>query len=75
PLADLEAELEHEFAREDIATVGGLALAELGHVPRAGERFVLDGWRFTVELVIRRRVRRVSVWPPDGDVPDEGSGT
>jgi len=75
PLADLEAELEHECAREDIATVGGLALAELGHVPRAGERFVLDGWRFTVELVIRRRVRRVSVWPPDGDVPDEGSGT
>lgn len=64
PLADLEAELDHEFEREDVATVGGLALAELGHVPRAGERFTLDNWRFTVELVIRRRVRRVSVWPP-----------
>ncbi|HET9065933.1 MAG TPA: hemolysin family protein [Gemmatimonadales bacterium] len=63
PLADLEAELGHEFDREDVATVGGLALSELGHVPRAGERFVLDGWRFTVELVIRRRVRRVTVWP------------
>ncbi len=62
-LADLEAELEHEFDREDVATVGGLALSELGHVPRAGERFVLDDWRFTVELVIRRRVRRVTVWP------------
>lgn len=62
-LAVLEAELEHDFEREDVATVGGLALAELGHVPRSGERFVLDRWRFVVELVIRRRVRRVSVWP------------
>lgn len=62
-LADLESELDHEFEREDVATVGGLALSELGHVPRAGERFVLDDWRFTVELVIRRRVRRVTVWP------------
>lgn len=63
PLADLEAELEHDFEREDVATVGGLALAELGHVPRSGESFVLDHWKFIVELVIRRRVRRVSIWP------------
>jgi len=72
PLADLEAELGHDFEREDVATVGGLALAELGHVPRAGERFVIDKWRFTVELVIRRRVRRVTVWPntPDDPVGD-----
>jgi CBS domain containing-hemolysin-like protein len=74
-LADLEAEVEHDFDREDIATVGGLALAELGHVPRAGERFVLDGWRFTVELVIRRRVRRVSVWPPDEDAAGAGGAS
>jgi CBS domain containing-hemolysin-like protein len=68
PLAVLEAEIDHDFAREDVATVGGLALAELGHVPRAGERFVLDRWRFVVELVIRRRVRRVSVWPVEEGV-------
>lgn len=70
-LADLEAELGHEFEREDIATVGGLALSELGHVPRAGERFVLGDWRFTVELVIRRRVRRVTVWR---NTPEEPAG-
>lgn len=72
-LADLEAELEHDFEREDVATVGGLALSELGHVPRAGERFVIDDWRFTVELVIRRRVRRVTVWPNTPEGP-EGDG-
>lgn len=73
PLAALEAELEHDFEREDVATVGGLVLAELGHVPRAGEKFVLDSWQFTVELVIRRRVRRVSIWHL-GPVTD-GNGT
>lgn len=70
-LADLEAELGHEFAREDVATVGGLILAELGRVPRSGETLEVDGWRFVVELVIRRRVRRVSVWP---EVPAPAPG-
>lgn len=65
PLADLEQELGHEFEREDVDTVGGLVLAELGRVPRAGDAFTLDGWRFVAELVIRRRVRRVSVYPVD----------
>ncbi len=63
-LVDLEAELEHDFGREQVATVGGLALAEIGRVPKAGESFEIDGWRFVVEVVARRRVRRVSVWPP-----------
>ncbi len=63
PLVDLEQELQRDFEREDVDTVGGLVLAELGRVPRTGESFELAGWRFVVELVIRRRVRRVSVWP------------
>ncbi len=64
PLADLEAEVDHDFGREDVSTVGGLMLAEFGRVPRIGEAFEIDGWRFVVELIIRRRIRRVSVWPP-----------
>ena len=64
PLADLEAELEHDFEREDVATVGGLVLAELGRVPRTGETAEIDGWRVIVELVVRRRIRRVAFWPP-----------
>ena len=71
-LADLEAELEHEFDREDIATVGGLVLAEFGRVPRIGERFTLDGWQFVAELVVRRRIRRVMVTRVGETDPSEG---
>lgn len=61
PLAELESELEHHFGREDVSTVGGLVMAELGRVPRAGERFRIGEYELTVEQVARRRVRRVSV--------------
>jgi Mg2+/Co2+ transporter CorC len=60
-LAELEAELAHDFGREDVSTVGGLVLAELGRVPRAGERLRLDGFELAVEQVFRRRVRRVTI--------------
>lgn len=64
PLADLEAELEHDFKRLDVATVGGLVLAELGRVPRTGETTHIDGWEVVVELVVRRRIRRVAFRAP-----------
>ena len=67
-LADLEAELQHDFGREQVATVGGLVLAEFGHVPRAGEERLIDGWRFVVDGVARRRVGRITVWP--AELPD-----
>jgi magnesium and cobalt exporter, CNNM family len=60
-LAELEATLGHDFGREDVSTVGGLVLAELGRVPRPGERLELQGYELTVEQVARRRVRRVAV--------------
>jgi CBS domain containing-hemolysin-like protein len=60
-LSELEGVLQHTFAREDVSTVGGLVLAEFGRVPRAGESLDLQGYRLTVEQVVRRRVRRVAV--------------
>jgi len=60
-LAELEAALGHRFEREDVTTVGGLVLAEFGRVPRTGETLELDGFQVTVEQVVRRRVKRVSV--------------
>jgi putative hemolysin len=60
-LSELEAQLGHTFAREDVSTVGGLVLAEFGRVPRTGEAIDLQGYRLVVEQVIRRRVRRVSI--------------
>jgi CBS domain containing-hemolysin-like protein len=36
-------------------------LAEFGRVPRAGETIDLQGYRLSVDQVVRRRVRRVAV--------------
>ena len=60
-LSELEGVLGHSFAREDVSTVGGLVFAEFGRVPRSGERMDIQGYRLTVEHVVRRRVRRVGV--------------
>jgi CBS domain containing-hemolysin-like protein len=62
PLSELEGLLGHNFDHEDVSTVGGLVLAEFGRVPRAGESLDLQGYRLVVELVVRRRVRRVAVY-------------
>ena len=47
---------EHGFE-----TLGGFALWRLGTVPKGGEGFEYDGWRFTVLEMDRRRVARVKV--------------
>jgi CBS domain containing-hemolysin-like protein len=61
PISELEGLLGHRFDREDVSTVGGLVLAEFGRVPRSGEGLELDGFHLTVDQVVRRRVKRVTI--------------
>ena len=42
-------------------TVGGFVLSRLGFIPRGGESFESDGYRFTVMEMDRRRVSRVKI--------------
>ena len=42
-------------------TVGGFVLARLGFIPRGGESFESNGFRFTVMEMDRRRVSRVKI--------------
>lgn len=42
-------------------TVGGFVLNRLGFIPRGGESFETDGFRFTVMEMDRRRVSRVKI--------------
>jgi len=42
-------------------TVGGFILNRLGFIPRGGESFEADGYRFTVMEMDRRRVSRVKI--------------
>ena len=58
-LHDLEEALGRSFGRDDVATVGGLALALFGRVPRPGESIEAEGFRIVVEQMARRRVLRV----------------
>jgi putative hemolysin len=44
-------------------TVGGYVLSHLGFIPRGGESFEQDGYRFTVMEMDRRRVSRVKITP------------
>lgn len=73
-LSELEAALETEFGREDVNTVGGLVLAELGRVARPGDTVEVGGYRLQVDQVARHRIRRVVVReivavPGAGEVP------
>jgi CBS domain containing-hemolysin-like protein len=44
-------------------TLGGFVLSQLGFLPRGGETFDADGYRFTVLEMNRRRVARVKISP------------
>jgi magnesium and cobalt transporter len=58
-LSELEALFEQDLGHEDVSTVGGLVLAQLGRVPRAGDEVRVGDVELRVEQVTRRRVRRV----------------
>lgn len=72
-LDDLSAALGHDFARDDVSTVGGLVLELLGRVPRAGESLTIGPFRAIVERVVRRKIERVFLERlPDAD-PDDAT--
>jgi magnesium and cobalt exporter, CNNM family len=57
-------------------TVGGFVLSKLGFIPRGGESFETDGYRFTVMEMDRRRISRVKIKatparPPAATLPTE----
>lgn len=74
-----DLETEHNIALSDeddpYETVGGFILHRLGFVPKGGESFEAEGYRFTVVEMDRRRVSRVKVKaldPPAGSRPPVG---
>ena len=58
---DLSELAGHRFEHLDVATVGGLVVDALGHVPEAGDAVVIEGFRFVAEQMRRRAVMRVFV--------------
>ena len=66
---DLEARYHIKLSDDaSFETVGGFVLSRLGFIPRGGESFETDGYRFTVMEMDRRRVSRVKIKPLVGPV-------
>jgi putative hemolysin len=76
-IAVRELETQYNIALpEDPAyeTLGGFILNRLGFIPRGGEGFEADGYRFTVLEMDRRRVARVKIKPlPPPATQDPGN--
>ena len=45
-------------------------LRQLGHLPKAGEHFDYDGWRFEVVDLDGRRIDKVLAIPPKSEGED-----
>jgi CBS domain containing-hemolysin-like protein len=67
-----ELETQYDIALpEDTAyeTLGGFVLNRLGFIPRGGESFESDGYRFIITEMDKRRVGRVKIKPLPPPVP------
>lgn len=63
-ILDLEAQYNIRLPEDaSYETLGGFILNRLGFIPRGGESFESEGYRFTVMEMDRRRVARVKVKP------------
>jgi CBS domain containing-hemolysin-like protein len=58
---DLEELLGLHLPAEDVTTVGGYLLEELGHFPQPGESFSIDGYEFKVLRAAGHRIHQISV--------------
>lgn len=58
---DVRDELEIQLPEGDYETVAGLVLERLGHIPREGESFALDGYRITVSEVRGVKIESVVI--------------
>jgi len=58
-LEAVSAALGVRIVHEEVSTIGGLVYTVLGRVPVVGERVELQGFRVSVEQVVRRSIRRL----------------
>jgi CBS domain containing-hemolysin-like protein len=56
---------------EGFHTIAGFVVQQLGHLPKVGEHFVYEGWRFEVVDLDGRRIDKVLAIPPKAE--EEGS--
>lgn len=61
PIAEFNEHFEAEFSDEEFDTIGGLVVAEFGHMPRRGESIKLGKFQISVQRADSRRVQQLQV--------------
>ena len=55
-----------DFSDEEVDTIGGLVLQNIGHLPTRGESTEINGYLFKVAIADSRRIIQVNVKIPEG---------
>jgi magnesium and cobalt transporter len=63
-IGDFNAAFGTRFSDEDVDTIGGLVIAQLGRLPKRGETLMIDGFRFQILRADSRRVYTLLVEKP-----------
>jgi CBS domain containing-hemolysin-like protein len=58
---DVERLLNQELSPKDILSIGAFAIEHLGHIPKKGERFRVDGTEFIVESMHDRVIDSIRI--------------
>ncbi len=72
-ISDVNELLGIELPDDDWDSIGGLVFGTLGRVPELGEAVERDGWKFAVDEMEGRRIRkvRITLSPDTAPPPDE----
>ena len=72
---DLNEMFDTEIEAEDVDSVGGLIVTELGRMPSVGDQVAVDGIRLKVLSVNGRRIKKVRVTKVTEDEGETGAPT
>ena len=60
-IEDFNQYFHTHYSNEEVDTIGGLVIQELGHLPVRGEKVVIDGLQFSVARADNRRLHTLMV--------------
>lgn len=61
PIDEFNTYFKTKFTSDDIDTIGGIALKELGYIPKSGEKITIDNFEFTVQSANEKQINWLTV--------------
>ena len=73
-IEEINKALGTKLEANGVISIGGFVTEHLDHIPKVGEKLVLNGWEYEVLEMDKNRVVRVRINPlPEEDNPEEGN--